>query len=123
KRKSRIRKNAQRYVKSKDHSLRGRRRQAISRRQVRRHEKHEDEGQDKRSHRALTMKKLESQISQRKKPPKKRHRPIQIVIRNGMQPARPFQQRKIVRDQPKPKQQCRQPSGNLLSRAQETKIE
>src|SRR5580704_16018764 len=104
KRKRRIRKNAEGNVESKDHSFGWRRRQSIRRRQMGRQKKHKNEGQNKRTHGSLPMKKLQTQVGQRQKPPKKRHRSVQIVIRNGVQATRPFQQRKIVRNKPQSKE-------------------
>src|SRR5271155_695795 len=90
---------------------------------MRRHKKHNDKRQYKRTHGPLAVKKLQPQIRQSKQPPKQRHRPVKVMIRNRMQPARALQKRKIMRDKPQPKQKRSKPPRNLLASIQKAEIE
>src|SRR5215469_7592025 len=76
-----------------------------------RYEEDENKRQDKGSHGALPVVQLQRQIGKRQQPAEERHRTIQIVMRNRVQPAGAFQQGKIVGYQPDDQQQRSQSSG------------
>src|SRR5579862_4637415 len=77
--------DAERDVKREKRAVRGRRREAVGRREMGCQEKHQNEGQHERAHRELAMIQLKNQIRKRQEPAEERHRAVEIVIRDRME--------------------------------------
>jgi len=65
---------------------------------------------------------LEAEIGQGEEPAEKGERAVKVVIRNGVQAARAFEEREVVRDETDGQQNGAHAAGEFLASDQITKI-
>jgi hypothetical protein len=88
--------DAKRYVKREDDAGGGWCGEAIWRRQLRDNEEGQDKGKYEGAYGTLPVEKFEAEVSEREQPAEERHGAGEIVVRDSVQSASPFQQRKIM---------------------------